>query len=127
MVLKELQQALRNLHRARRFSLACIITLTVALAGTVTLINLLEAFVFRRLAVADATNVATALGALGLDARQTALIADATRLDPSLTGLIPQGSLQAALGTALSWIELQQQSGSADRPRVGTPVRGERS
>src|SRR4051794_10996564 len=52
MVLKELQQALWNLHRAPRFSLACIITLTVAVAGTVTLINLLEAFVFRRLAAA---------------------------------------------------------------------------
>jgi hypothetical protein len=52
MVLKELQHALRNLRRAPRFSVACTITLTVALAGTVTLVNLLEAFVFRRLAVA---------------------------------------------------------------------------
>ena len=51
MVLKELQHALRNLRRAPRFSLACIFTLALALTGTVTLLNLLEAFVFRPLAV----------------------------------------------------------------------------
>jgi predicted permease len=51
MVLKELRHALRNLSRAPRFSLACTFTLTLALAGTMTLVNLLEAFVFRRLAV----------------------------------------------------------------------------
>jgi putative ABC transport system permease protein len=52
MIFKELQYALRNLSRAPRFTVACIFTLALALAGTVTLVNLLEAFVFRRLAVA---------------------------------------------------------------------------
>lgn len=51
MLLRELQHAVRNLGRARRFSLACVFTLALALAGTATLLNLLEAFVFRQLAV----------------------------------------------------------------------------
>jgi predicted permease len=51
MLVKELQRAARNLGRAPRFSLACVFTLALALAGTTTLLNVLETFVFRRLAV----------------------------------------------------------------------------
>jgi len=51
MLFRELHNALRNLGRAPRFSLACVFTLALALAGTATLLNLLEAFIFRRLAV----------------------------------------------------------------------------
>jgi predicted permease len=51
MLLKELQHAARNLRRAPRFSLACVFTLAFAFAATSTLLNVLEAFVFRRLAV----------------------------------------------------------------------------
>jgi len=51
MFLRELQHAARNLSRAPRFSLACVFTLAFALAGTATLLNMLEAFVFRQLAV----------------------------------------------------------------------------
>lgn len=52
MTMKELQHALRNLRRAPRFSLTCAFILALTLAGTVALLNLLEMFVFRRLAVA---------------------------------------------------------------------------
>ena len=51
MLLNELQHAVRNLSRATHFTLACVFTLTLAFAGTATLLNMLEAFVFRRLAV----------------------------------------------------------------------------
>ena len=51
MLLDELQHAVRNLGRAPRFSIACVFTLALALAGTSTLLNLLEAFVFRKLVV----------------------------------------------------------------------------
>jgi predicted permease len=51
MAFEELQYALRSLSRAPRFTLACVFTLALALAGTTTLLNMLEAFVFRRLAV----------------------------------------------------------------------------
>lgn len=51
MLLKELQHAARNLSRAPRFTVACVFTLAFAFAGAATLLNLLEAFVFRRLAV----------------------------------------------------------------------------
>lgn len=50
--MSNIKHALRNLSRAPRFTLACVVTLALALAGTLTLVNLLEAFVFRRLAVA---------------------------------------------------------------------------
>jgi predicted permease len=52
VLLDELLHAVRNLGRAPRFSIACVFTLALALAGTATLLNLLEAFVFRKLAVA---------------------------------------------------------------------------
>jgi len=51
VLLDELQHAVRNLGRAPRFSIACVFTLALALAGTSTLLNLLEAFVFRKLVV----------------------------------------------------------------------------
>ena len=51
MLREELQHAVRNLSRALRFSLACVFTLALALAGTATLLNLLETFFFRQLAV----------------------------------------------------------------------------
>jgi hypothetical protein len=51
VVLDELRHAVRNLGRAPRFVCACVVTLALALAGTATLVNLLEAFVFRTLAV----------------------------------------------------------------------------
>lgn len=51
MLITELQHAARNLSRAPRFTVACVFTLAFAFAGTATLLNLLEAFVFRRLAV----------------------------------------------------------------------------
>ena len=51
MLLKGLQHAARNLSRAPRFCLACVFTLAFAFSGTATLLNMLEAFVFRRLAV----------------------------------------------------------------------------
>ena len=50
-MLSELLHAVRNLGRAPRFSLACVITLALALGGTATLVNLLETFVFRKLEV----------------------------------------------------------------------------
>jgi hypothetical protein len=51
VLLSELRHAVRNLGRAPRFTFACVFTLALALAGTTTLLNLLEAFVFRKLAV----------------------------------------------------------------------------
>jgi hypothetical protein len=51
VVLDELRHAVRTLGRAPRFVCACVVTLALALAGTATLLNLLETFVFRKLAV----------------------------------------------------------------------------
>jgi hypothetical protein len=51
MDITSLHHAVRNLSRAPRYTLACVFTLAFAFAGTATLFNLLEAFVFRRLAV----------------------------------------------------------------------------
>jgi hypothetical protein len=51
VLLSELKHAIRNLVRAPRFSLACVVTLALALAGTMTLLNLLETFVFRKLSL----------------------------------------------------------------------------
>jgi len=51
MFLEELQHAVRNLSRSPRFSLACVLTLGLALSGTATLLNMIEALIFRRLSV----------------------------------------------------------------------------
>ena len=49
--INDLEHALRNLRRAPRFSLTCAFTLALTLAGTVSLLNLLDVFVFRRMTV----------------------------------------------------------------------------
>jgi hypothetical protein len=65
MLVTELRQALRGLLRAPRFSVACIVTLALALTGTATLLNLLETFVFRRLAVAAPDQLVDIYPAIG--------------------------------------------------------------
>ena len=49
--MSSLTNAIRSLVRTPRFSVACIFTLALALSATATLLNLLEVFVFRKLAV----------------------------------------------------------------------------
>ena len=51
MLFSELRHAIRDLVRALRFNLACLVTVALALAGTAALLHLLETFVFRKLAL----------------------------------------------------------------------------
>ena len=50
-MLTELRYAIRSLVRSAHYSGACLLTLTLALVGTTTLVNLLDALVFRALPV----------------------------------------------------------------------------
>lgn len=91
-MLEELRHALRNLSRAPRFTLACVFTLAFALAGTTTLLNMLEAFVFRRLAVAAPERLigiypATGERSVGFSAEELQALIDRQQLLTGICGL----------------------------------------
>jgi predicted permease len=108
MVVKELQHTWRNLSRAPRFTLACVFTLAFALAGTTTLLNMLEAFVFRRLAVSAPERLigiypATGERSVGFSAQLLQALIDRQQ---ALTGIC---GVTAGYGT----LGVQLQSGAA--------------